>query len=59
LKNPQLEYSPAGQNHILTLDAQQQLELKVTLSPDNLKHLKQNCPSDTQRFHSKKNTIIK
>jgi len=31
MKNPQLEYSPAGQNHILTLvDAQQQLELKVT-----------------------------
>jgi hypothetical protein len=45
MKNPQLEYSAANQNHILTLrDAQQQLELKVTLSPDNLNHLKQQLP---------------
>ena len=41
IKNPQLEYSSAGQNHILTLrDAQQQLEVKVTLSSDNLKQMK-------------------
>jgi hypothetical protein len=40
-----LEYSPAGENHILTLrDAQQQLEVKVTLSAENLKQLKQQMP---------------
>jgi hypothetical protein len=45
MKNPQLEYSPAGQNHILILrDPQQQLELKVTLSADNLSQLKQQLP---------------
>lgn len=45
LKNPQLEYSLAGQNHILTLrDAQQQLELKITLSQDELNQLKQQLP---------------
>ena len=42
IKNPQLQSSPFGQNHILTLrDTQQQLEVKVTLSPDNLSQLKQ------------------
>lgn len=42
LKNPQWQYSPAGNNHILTLrDAQQQLEVKVTLSPDNISQLKE------------------
>jgi len=45
IKNPQLEYSLAGQNHILTLrDAQQQLELKITLSQDELNQLKQQLP---------------
>ena len=45
IKNPELEYSPAGQNHILTLrDAQQQLEVKVTLSSDNLQQMKQQLP---------------
>ena len=45
MKNPQLEYSLAGQDHILTLrDAQQQIEVKVTLSPDNLSRLKDQLP---------------
>lgn len=45
IKNPQLEYSPTGQNHILTLrDAQQRLEIKVTLSSDTLNQLKQQLP---------------
>lgn len=42
MKNPQLEYSRAYENHILTLrDAQQQLEVKVTFSAENLNQLKQ------------------
>ena len=45
MNNPQLEYSPSGQNHILTLrDAQQQLEVKVTLTSDNLSQMKQQLP---------------
>ncbi len=45
MKNPQLEYSPVGQNHILTLqDSQQQLEVKVTLSHEYLSQLKQQMP---------------
>jgi hypothetical protein len=40
-----LKYSPSGQNHILTLqDAQQQLEVKVTLSSATLSQLKQQLP---------------
>lgn len=42
MKNPQWESISAGSNHILTLrDVQQQLEVKVTLSPDNLSQLRQ------------------
>lgn len=45
MKNPQMEYSLADDNYILTLrDAQQQLEVKVTLSSDNLSQLKQQMP---------------
>lgn len=45
MNNPQLEYSPSNQNHILILrDAQQQLEVKVTLSTDNLSQMKQQLP---------------
>jgi len=45
MKYPQLEYSPAGENSILTLrDAQQQLEIKVTLGPESLSQLKQQLP---------------
>lgn len=46
LKNPQLEYSPSGQNHLLTLrDEDQKLEVKVTLSPEHLNQLKQQVNS--------------
>ena len=42
LTNPQLEYGKKGENHVLTLrDAQQKLEVKVTLHPENFKQLKQ------------------
>lgn len=45
ITNPQLEYSLAGQNHLLTLrDAQQKLEVKVTLSSEHLSQLKQQLP---------------
>lgn len=45
MTNPQMEYSLANDNYILTLrDAQQQLEVKVTLSSDNLSQLKQQLP---------------
>jgi hypothetical protein len=40
LTNPQYLYNPSGENYILTLqDATQQLEVKVTMSPENLKQL--------------------
>ncbi len=40
LTNPQYSYNPVGSNYILILqDATQQLEVKVTLSPENLKQL--------------------
>jgi len=40
LTNPQYSYHAVGNNYILTLqDATQQLEVKVTLSPENLKQL--------------------
>ena len=45
MKNPQLEYSPAGENQILTLrDVEQKLEIKVTLSPELLQQLGQQLP---------------
>lgn len=45
MKNPQWQYSLAGNNHILTLrDAAQQLGVKVTLSPDNFNQLKEQLP---------------
>ncbi len=45
MTDPQLDYSLSGQNHILTLrDSQQQLEVKVTLSPNNLSELRQQLP---------------
>lgn len=45
MNNPQWEYIPEGKNHIFTLrDVQQQLEVKVTLSPDNLGQLKKQMP---------------
>ncbi|MBD2770834.1 hypothetical protein ICL16_01515 [Iningainema sp. BLCCT55] len=38
--NPQYSYNQSGQNFILSLkDTTQQLEIKVTLSPENLKQL--------------------
>lgn len=45
MKNPQMEYNLAGENHILTLrDALQKMEVKLTLSPDNLNQLKKQLP---------------
>lgn len=42
LQNPQLEYTPAGQNYILTLrDAQQRIAVKATFNLDALNQLKQ------------------
>ncbi len=44
-KNPQMEYNWDSQNHLLTLrDVPKQLEVKITLSPDNLEQLKQLLP---------------
>jgi hypothetical protein len=40
MRNPQYSYNYSGENHILNIrDAQQQLEVKVTLSSENLKQL--------------------
>jgi hypothetical protein len=42
MQNPQVQLTPVGENYILTLrDAQQQLEVKVKLSPGNIDKLKQ------------------
>lgn len=42
LKNPQLEIAASGEHHLLTLrDAQQQLEVKVALTPEIISQLKQ------------------
>jgi len=42
MKNPQVQLTPLGENYILTLhDAQQQLEVKVNLSPGNIDQLKE------------------
>lgn len=41
IENPQWQYSSVGSNRILTIqDAQQQLEVKIILSSDNLNQLK-------------------
>lgn len=46
IKNPQLEYASTATNSILTMrDAQQRLEVKVTLSPEVLNQLKQQLPN--------------
>jgi hypothetical protein len=45
LTNPQWQGTNAGENYILTLrDKQQQLEVKLTLSADNLAQLKEQLP---------------
>lgn len=45
IANPQWEGIGAGENYILTLrDNQKQLEIKLTLSPDNLEKLKEQLP---------------
>jgi hypothetical protein len=42
MKNPQLEYSLVGENHLLTLrDSEQKLEVKVTLDPDSFSQMKE------------------
>lgn len=42
LNNPQLQVSSAGENQVLTLlDLQKKLQVKVTLSPENIAWLKQ------------------
>lgn len=42
IKNPQCQGSRAGENYILTVrDNQKQLEVKLTLTPDNLNQLKE------------------
>ena len=42
LKNPEIEYSQAAENGIVTLrDIQQQLEIKVALNPEKIAQLKQ------------------
>lgn len=47
ISNPQIEYKQVGgANHLLTLrDTTQQIEVKVTLSPEVLQQLKQQLPS--------------
>jgi len=45
ITNPQWESSSAGEDHILVLrDKQQQLEVKLTLSQDNIAQLKEQLP---------------
>ena len=45
IKNPQWQGSRAGENYILTLrDNQKQLDVKLTLTPDNLNQLKEQLP---------------
>ncbi|MBW4577015.1 MAG: hypothetical protein KME08_17210, partial [Aphanothece sp. CMT-3BRIN-NPC111] len=40
--NPQLQLTSVGEHYLLTLrDTQQQLQVKVTLSPENLNQMKQ------------------
>lgn len=46
LKNPQLQVTAAGETHVITLrDAQQQVEVKVTLTPEHLSQLTKQLPS--------------
>ena len=45
INNPQIEYNLSGENHILTLrDSLQKLEVKLTMSGDNLSQLKEQIP---------------
>lgn len=45
IKNPEWHGTRAGENYILTLrDNQQQMEIKLTLTPDNLAQLKEQLP---------------
>ncbi|MBW4648166.1 MAG: hypothetical protein KME06_05630 [Kastovskya adunca ATA6-11-RM4] len=45
LKNPQIQGTSTGENHILTFrDASQQLEVKITLTPIELGQLKEQLP---------------
>ncbi len=45
IKNPQWQGSRAGENYILTLrDNQKQLDVNLTLTPDNLNQLKEQLP---------------
>jgi len=44
MKNPQLEYSQLVKTTSSLCGTLKQLELKVTLSPDNLKHPEQQLP---------------
>ncbi len=45
ITNPQWQGTSVGENHLLTLrDNQKQLEIKLTLSPENLAQLKEQLP---------------
>lgn len=45
VKNPQWQYQRSGENHVLILrDNQQQRQVKVTLTQDNLSQLKEQLP---------------
>ncbi|MGB7445130.1 MAG: hypothetical protein WA919_29005 [Coleofasciculaceae cyanobacterium] len=45
INNPQWESSSTGENHILLLrDKQQQIEVTLSLSPDNIAQLKEHLP---------------
>jgi len=45
ITNPQWESHSQGENHSITLrDKQQQIEVKLTLSPENIAQLKENLP---------------
>ena len=45
ITNPQWESHSQGENHIITLrDKQQQIEVKLTLSPENIAQLKEHLP---------------
>ncbi|HEY9652816.1 MAG TPA: hypothetical protein V6C95_19320, partial [Coleofasciculaceae cyanobacterium] len=45
IKNPRWQGTRAGENYILTLrDNQQQLDIQLTLTPDNLTQLKEQLP---------------
>jgi hypothetical protein len=45
LKNPQWQGTNIGENYILTLrDTRQKLEIKITLSPENIEQMKEQLP---------------